>query len=353
MPADQRKPDPGVIQRMLDQPATFGFFQTVRVWRRWLRLRGGAPERHLRFHNSISLSFPPSQVESLRCAAEKGVSITTDTQLEQAWARQALQGVHITPAFMGFLGQHGVLPSHYTDRIAAYERQHHDAGPRAWLDSLSDRALSLFHQAWARHRPECALDDGGTGGFLDMQLALAGAWPAARAADQADAIAHYAGLLRHRPVSAAVMRNVLADYFDIPIELTTFHGDWYPADPPALDDPRCVLGGGAMLGTCTRRCDFLIQLRLGPLTRARYEHFLPGRQGAEALKQWLALFSVPLVRYRIRLVLRAADARPAQMSACRLGVDAILPERGPDLRDRDDLHYEILFPGSVPPRRAS
>lgn len=78
---------------------------------------------------------------------------------------------------LGFLGVHGSLPLHYTETLARHERQTGDGGPRAWLDTLSQRALALFYQAWARYRIECQQDADG-GDFLPLQLALAGAWPA-------------------------------------------------------------------------------------------------------------------------------------------------------------------------------
>lgn len=359
MPADQRRPGVSVIQRLLEQPARFDFFQAVRLWQRWL---GVDPERYLRFHNSLSLGFPPSQIEKQWCEDADGRALTSDVELERARLERSLLYIHITPAFMGFLGQHGVLPAHYTEAVSAYERQYGDPGPRAWLDSLSHRAVSLFYQAWARHRPECGHGDSTAPGFLAMQSALAGAWPASRAAapgPDSAAIARHAALLRQRPVSAAVMHGVLADYFQVPVALHRFIAEWYPSGESALGDSDSILGGGARLGPCCRRCDLLIEIRLGPLNREQYEDFLPRGSGAQALEQWLSLFAVPLVRYRVRLVLQAAAVRPARLAsgdrhtAVRLGVDTVLHTAQLGAADRDDMVYEIVFPGSVLPRRPS
>ena len=42
------------------------------------------------------------------------------------------------------------------------------------------------------------------------------------------------------PRSAAALRQVLADYFDVPVEIEQFVGAWYPVDA----ESQCCLGEG-------------------------------------------------------------------------------------------------------------
>ncbi|MEG1056021.1 MAG: type VI secretion system baseplate subunit TssG, partial [Janthinobacterium sp.] len=253
----------------------------------------------LRLHGSASLSFAPGEIEQL-------------------WLEQEADGhtqVHVRAAMLGFLGVHGSLPLHYTETLARHERQTGDDGPRAWLDTLSQRALALFYQAWARYRIECQMDADG-GDFLPLQLALAGAWPAevAKLTDglPAHVLAHYAALLRHRPVTADVMQAVLAEYFGVPVRLQRFVGAWFrraPQECTLLASANARLGQGGMLGERCRRADLRVRLVLGPLARHVYEDFLPGRPGALALRQMLGLFGLPGMSFEIRLVLRREDVR--------------------------------------------
>ena len=341
LPATQWKPDAGVVARLLADPSGTRFFQAVRLLSAWLIQQGMSQEQVfedcLRLHGSASLSFAPGEIEQL-------------------WLEQEADGhtqVHVRAAMLGFLGVHGSLPLHYTETLARHERQTGDDGPRAWLDTLSQRALALFYQAWARYRIECQMDADG-GDFLPLQLALAGAWPAevAKLTDglPAHVLAHYAALLRHRPVTADVMQAVLAEYFGVPVRLQRFGGAWFrraPQERTLLATAHARLGHGAMLGERCRRADLRVRLMLGPLARRVYEDFLPGRPGALALRQMLALFGLPGVGFEIRLVLRREDVRTCAlgMGAC-LAEDAFLAGKLP-ARDRDDMHYDIRFAGSA------
>ncbi|MGK5078322.1 type VI secretion system baseplate subunit TssG [Janthinobacterium sp. HLX7-2] len=341
LPTAQWKPDAGVVARLLADPSGTDFLQAVRLLSVWLMQQGMSQEQVfrdcLRLHGSASLSFATGEIEKL-------------------WLEPVGDGdrqVHVQAAMTGFLGVHGTLPLHYTEMIARYERQTGDGGPRAWLNTLSHRALALFYQAWARYRIECQADADG-GDFLHLQLALAGAWPAemARQADglPAHVLAHYAALLRHRPVAAEVMQAVLADYFGVPVQLQRFIGTWFrraPQERTLLATGHARLGYGAMLGERCRRADLRVRLILGPLARHVYADFLPGRPGALALRHMLGLFGLPGVSFEIRLVLRREDVR-----TCVLGMGACLTEDAfldgkLSAHDRDDMHYDIRFDGSA------
>lgn len=343
LPAPQWKPDadliPELIVQLLAHPSRFDFFQALQLLSAWLVARGLEPEQvfehGLCLHGSDSLSFAPGQIEHCWLDA--------DGQF------------HVRAAMTGFLGVHGNLPLHYTDTIAHHERQTADTGPRAWLDGLSQRALTLFYRAWARYRIECQGDADG-GDFLPLQLALAGASPGALTqADDAlpaHAIAHYAAVLRHRPVTAEVMQAVLAEYFGVPVQVQRFIGSWVsraPREHTRLADNNAVLGGGAMLGERCRRADLRVRLVLGPLSRAEYDDFLPGHPGALALRQMLGMFGLPGVSFEVRLMLRREEIHGCILGgadhAC-LGQHAFLLSE-PQQLDRDDLHYDIRFEGSA------
>ena len=60
----------------------------------------------------------------------------------------------------------GALPAHYTERIAAHGLYERDDGPRAFLDTFSNRTLSLFYQAWRKYRLELKYQGGAKDGFL-------------------------------------------------------------------------------------------------------------------------------------------------------------------------------------------
>ena len=319
-----------LIARLLAEPQRFDFVQAVRLLLLALGERG-IPERralarHLRFANSLALAFPPSQIEAAAPDAD---------------------GYRLTPSFMGLLGAHGALPLHVTERLLALPQDGQDAqAARAFLDMFSTRMLALWYRAWQKYRVE-HLVAAPRDAFLPLLLALAGVPGGGVFAHDGvpdTALAAFAGLLRRRPVSGAVLGRVLSSHFGVAVRVQEGIGHWDPLAPgeQAVVGANALLGRRALLGERSWRPDLRVRVRLGPLDRARYEHFLPGAPGARALRTLLRLFAVPTLAYDVVLVLRQADLGPAQLDASgrRLGLDSYLLS-APAAADRADLCYEL------------
>jgi len=319
-----------LIARLLAEPQRFDFVQAVRLLLLALGERG-IPERralarHLRFANSLALAFPPSQIEAAAPDAD---------------------GYRLTPSFMGLLGAHGALPLHVTERLLALPQDGQDAqAARAFLDMFSTRMLALWYRAWQKYRVE-HLVAAPRDAFLPLLLALAGVPGGGVFAHDGvpdTALAAFAGLLRRRPVSGAVLGRVLSSHFGVAVRVQEGIGHWDPLAPgeQAVVGTNALLGRRALLGERSWRPDLRVRVRLGPLDRARYEHFLPGAPGARALRTLLRLFAVPTLAYDVVLVLRQADLGPAQLDASgrRLGLDSYLLS-APAAADRADLCYEL------------
>jgi type VI secretion system protein ImpH len=358
MQAPQRRFEPAVIERLFAEPYRFQYFQAVRLIELWLKRHGAAHEgavaNFVRFRNSTRLSFPASEVEAVQAEPRE---IALDSRaLGEALRSATLKYVHVTPAFMGMLGGAGVLPAHYTERIAARMIDDKDDGPRAFLDTFSNRSLALFYEAWRKYRLELKYQIKGRDTFLPLLLSLAGVGQDSlrrRFADGGhggvldESIGHFAGVIRHRPASAAQIGRVLSEYFDVQARVEQFVGSWY--DVPLEQQTRvglanATLGGGAVAGERVWQRDLRLRIVLGPLRLARYESFLPGGKAARALASLLSMMTGVTLEYEVRLVLAGRevegialdDARPTG----RLGWDTFLapPEASPD---RDDVTYEI------------
>lgn len=335
-----------LIARLLAEPQRFEFFQAVHLLLLWLEEQGVPPrlafERHLRFPNSLALAFPASEVEALEQDALPGL---------------AAPQFRLTPGFMGLLGAHGTLPVHYTERIQAWQAAQADAelaqAPRAFLDMFSTRMLALFYGAWRKYRIEHAIL-GPRDAFLPLLLALAGLSPASRAPGvRAQALARYAGLLRQRPASAAVLARVLADHFGVGVAVLEGVGHWdplLPGEQSRLGLAHGLLGQCAVLGARCWRPDLRVRVRIGLLDRGQFERFLPQEAAARALRTLLGLFATPTLSYEIVLVLRRDALGPIQLEGGgrRLGVDSYLLT-GPAMADRADMRYEIRPMAPLPP----
>jgi type VI secretion system protein ImpH len=327
MRTPQRYGHPGVVKRLFRDPQHFGFFQALRVADQWLHLRH--PQRTLegmlRFRHSVSLSFPAGDIAAL-----------------------SLQGrqLHVSPAFMGYLGICGVLPYCYTDTIAAQLQT--DGSGRAFFDTFCHRSLTLLYRAWQQGRVEYRLGANGEQTLLTMQVALAGAVPAGSKEDSAgvdaEVIAHYAALIRQRPASAAVTQHVLSEYFGLPFRVEPLVGGWenIPEAERFTLGPVHTRGPNTILGRRYWRRD-LTRLWIGPLTRADFERFLPDGECTPAMKAMLALFMPAGARLIVRPILRAQDVQPIRLDhRTRLGYGSVLTTR-PTTEDHTGTRYEVRF----------
>lgn len=356
MPGTQRRAQAGLIDRLIAQATRFNFFQAVRLLDLWLRrgtpVHGKTLDNTLRFRNSVSLSFPPSQIETLTLS---GIDATATLEAHR------LRHIHLTPAFMGFLGVNGVLPYDYTATIAAQISFEKNTAGRAFFDCFSQRSMLLFYRAWAKCRVELRGDTDHGGSFLDVQLALAGrqrrrapidasaavnaiATPKAILPDEV--LARYAALIRHRPLQADMLAAVLEEYFGAPFRCQPLVGAWAAlaaANRNALGVRNHVLGRGISLGPRYWRRDAIVRLWVGPLARQEFDSFLAGGSAVEALGAMLSLFALPTVTFEIRPMLRAADLSPITLDGkTRLGCAAVLLTT-PQAADHDATCYHIKF----------
>lgn len=322
---------PRVIEQLLATPQQYCWRQAVRLLLGWLQQQGVPPEtalmHALRFDNSISPTFPASQIEAI--------------SIEEPLGHAALLQVHITPTFMGLLGSHGALPSHYSERLASHQASEHDQAPRAFLDLFSSRALTLFYQAWEKYRIE---QGQARQQFLPQLLALTGHGPATCAEIAPSVIGLYSGLLQQRQLSATVMARILADHFGVPVTVLEATGAMLalaPREQTALGGANALLGQRATLGERCLRPDLAVTVRIGPLNAAQHAQFLPRTNGSVQLAQLLKLFGQPLLQYRIELVLDAGAVRGVtlgRLPESGLGYNTFLCPPA-HTGERDDMHY--------------
>lgn len=356
MPPPQRQQPLAVIARLLEQPHGFGFFQALRLLERWLHESGDAPAsaggpgrlRRLAVRNDLSMAFPPSEI----------VQLQVEGEVQSADGRPSAEGVRrvtLTPAFIGLLGAQGALPRHYTDLFAQRELLHRDASGRAFLDIFLHRATLLFYQAWLKHRLPLQYEADRQKRALPLVLALAGmGLPGTRNRLRAaeggvadDTLAHFAGTLQRRTVSAVTIRQVLHRYFGVPVAVEQFVGRWHtlPAEHQShLGLRNMRFEEGITLGERVWQRNLRLRLRFGPMPRERFLKFLPGGPAALALRELLQMLTGHTLEYEVRLVLRAPDVQGMALnesSPARLGWDSFLCTQ-PEHQDRSDVGYDLL-----------
>ena len=132
------------------------------------------------------------------------------------------------------------------------------------------------------------------------------------------AIMHYAGLLAYRPRGAAGLAAMLADYFQVPVEVCQFQGQWLmldPADQSQLgpENGNCALGVDMVIGERVWDVAGKIRLRLGPLSYEEFVEFLPDRTPVARskafflLSQLARLYVGPTLEFEVQLLLRGVE----------------------------------------------
>lgn len=346
--------DRDLIEELKAEGFSFDFFQAVRLLEQHIAATGDA-EQDLRFATSLALAFPAAEIDSIRClvreeAAYADSSATADGADDSTSDRRWL----MTVSFMGLVGSSGVLPLSYTELLLERRHRYRDRAAHDFLDMFCHRALSLFYQAWRKHHFWIGVESGADDIVGNALLALAGAGFADRRSssepEQSEdrlapaTLRYYAGMLAQKPMSVANLCQLIGDYFEVQAAIDCFAGRWIaipPHEQTALGKQLCNLGCAAILGGRSWDRQTGIRLRLGPLDRRRFNDFLPGGAGAQALCELLRLcigesFAVELVLTASRTGIGPLRLQPDRngMSA-RLGCDAWLLARMPrhDLQD--------------------
>jgi type VI secretion system protein ImpH len=296
-------------QRIFNEPWAFAFFQAVRLMKLLTPERktpgnfGDPAEEAVRFIAHASVSFPASEIQAL----EKRVDAPP------------LMCVN----FMGLFGPVGVLPVHYTqfirDRIRAGDRTLRD-----FLDIFNHRMISLFYRAWEKYRFAVPYERGERDCLTQYLLDFIGLGTPGLEGRQAvsdQSLVLYAGLLAQQPRSAEALRNMLVDYFNVPVEVNQFCGVWRQLDVEtqcSLDDsPRIssLLGVGVVAGDEVWDQQSVVRVRIGPLDVQRYLDFLPTGTAYQPLRALTRFFSRDDLDFELQLVLRREDAPLCELGA--------------------------------------
>lgn len=339
--------DPKLIGPLLDEPYTFDFFRAVQLLEQLRPERAPIGEfadpkdEVVRFRTPTAVGFPASAIQSFEDGTEGSPA-------------------EMTVNFFGLTGPQGVLPLDYSLYVASRVRSR-DSTLKDFLSLFEHRLISLFYRGWAKSRSDNARltenDDTGEksvalhDNWLTEQLSSIIGMSTKGLSEQLtipeESLLYYAGLLALPSRPAAALEEMLADYFDVPCEVEQFVGAWYPLSESAqtsLGDGLSELGGGAVAGDGVWDQQGRVRVRIGPLTRRRYDEFLPGGASHDALRALTRFFGNDQFDFEIQLVL-ARDEAPA----FRLDSDAApLPlgwatwlRTAPLERDPDDALFTL------------
>lgn len=313
MSSPSRRKNSSVVEKLLNAPHAYSFFQAVRILERALQLEsrtmalGG---RSLSARNAIA-GFAPPATEVIRLHTYQTFKFpeteiySIERRLNNGASSQWLMHVN----FMGLTGCMGVLPYHYTELILQRLKQK-DETLIHFLDLFNHRTISLFYQAATKyHLPieyERKKQNSGTKINRDMHtqalLSLVGLGTRGlheRLQIRDESLLFYSGLLTQQIRTANGLKQLLQDYFDIPVKIQEFVGQWQELIPdirtrlgwkgtPKGQNAR--LGQSAMIGHKGWFAQGKIRISLGPLNRDQFYKFAPGTKALRALNDMVRMY---------------------------------------------------------------
>ncbi|MEN6426768.1 MAG: type VI secretion system baseplate subunit TssG [Phycisphaerales bacterium] len=323
-----------VMRTLIDAPYRFDFFQAVR----WLENRsadlprvGESPrprEDAVRFHQNVSLSFPPSSLHGCREQTDgEGTSL-------DLWVN-----------FLGLLGPGGPLPLSVTEYV--YDRLQNNDDPTlaVFLDIFNHRMISLFYRAWARCQQTVSHDRREDDWYADYVGSFVGI--GSRPFHGRDAVSdelklHYSGRLSCQTRNAEGLQAILEDFFGLPVVIEEFVGRWIhltPEDRSRLGGctANSALGVTSIVGSRFWECQHKFRIRMGPMGYAQYEALLPGGKGLRELTAWVRFYVGDELGWETQFVLDRREVPAVSLGRSgRLGWSCWLSARPPQ-KDPDDL----------------
>jgi type VI secretion system protein ImpH len=312
MSPENRRKNTSLVASLLRNPHAYSFFQAVRILERagQLENRAASLGRRMGAAGTVGGFSPPSQElvrfkanQSFRFPESEIHAIERDSQNPQSrrW--------NLRVTFMGLTGSMGVMPFHYTELILQRIKLQDEALVR-FLDLFNHRTISLFYRAATKYRlplqyerakvaPEPARKiDLHTQALLSL-VGIGTKHLQNRLQIRDESLLFYAGLFAQQLRSASGLKQILADYFGVPVQIREFVGQWEELMPDArsrLSTRAAPKGQNVQLGRSLvfgRKAWFAqgkIRICLGPLNREQFYRFAPGTRSLKALNEMVRLY---------------------------------------------------------------
>jgi type VI secretion system protein ImpH len=367
-----------LVDHLFAEGYAYDFFQAVRILEkldpeRTSIGRIGPPGKEaVRFRALQSLTFPPSQIFEI----EKPPKVPLPV---------------MTVAFMGLTGPSGALPRHYTEKIMRLRREADGSEKyalRDWFDLFNHRLISLFYRAWEKYRFYITYERQHYNGaawreairqeadpFTQSLFSLIGlgspslrdrlrvsCWEKKDGEKQERVLAqvddlvllHFSGFLAHQTRGPVNLEALLLDYFQLPLEVQQFQGQWLRLDPENQSrlggDSDCRLGVNVVAGERVWDVQGKFRIKMGPLSYGQFTELLPDRAPVPERKMFfllahlVRLYVGPEFDFDVQLVLRRSEIPLCQLAdsagfSPRLGWNTWLSSE-PFQKDAEEAVFE-------------
>ena len=325
-----------LYQALRERPQQFTFFETLRrvecAFPASPRLgHSTKPEQDpLRLGHTATLEFAPREIDRF------------DPPGENRPAR--LQGL-----FLGLFGPNAPMPLHLTEYAIDRQRNGNDSTLLAFADIFHHRMLSLFYRAWADAQPTVQLDRPDEDRFRTYVGSLVGM--ATPHLDGRDALPDryklfFAGRLLPQARNAEGLRSFIKHFFGVAVEVIEFVAEWMRLPEDAhlrMGVGMAGMGRTAVMGEYVRGAQQRFRLRLGPLSQAQFNRFLPGGEALEQLDAAIKTYLGDEMHWDVQMVLKKEDVPRVRLGqAGRMGLSTWMG----NYRKNTDADEVVLNPGA-------
>jgi len=249
----------------------------------------------VRIRPSVSLAFPPGEIESFRIRDDDAPP-------------------RLTTTFLGLYGAHSPLPNYYAEEILHRADDEEDHPVRAFFDIFNHRLLSLFYRGLVRYRGYLLFDGAGGDEFSWRLFALIGLGTegvVAASGLSGPRLLRFAGLWCQKPRSATAVAAILSVYLDCPsVRVEECVTRWVYLDAEQrsqLGANACRLGEDATIGDRVADRSGKFRIAVGPVDYDVFRRFLPDGDMMQTLRRLVPLAAGDWLDYDVKIILRRDD----------------------------------------------
>jgi len=324
-----RRKNTSVISKLAETPYEFPFLQAVRLLERSAALDNNdskSNKEKYSFNKHPVALFTPPNTEAIRFRTNHALNFSSSEISKINKISKYKNKWELSVNFMGLTGAQGVLPYHYTEMILKRLKMKDESLSR-FLDLFNHRTISLFYQASSKYKlpieyerkklnpPKTKNRDDHSQVLLSL-IGLGTENLNDRLYIRDESLFYYSGLLSQQVKTTSGLKQILRNYFNIPVEINEFVGQWQELIEdvrtrlPGKENPNGqnnCLGRSVMLGRKGWFAQGKINIVLGPLTKEQLKIFSPGTKALKALNEIVQIYAGMEYSYDFIIKVKRSD----------------------------------------------
>lgn len=328
MSSTSRRKNTSVITRLTEEPYNVSFLQAVRLLERSSVLGDKSDKQKYSFNKQPVALFSPPSTEAIRFSTSNVLHFSS-SEISKISLSNNIKGNRkwdMSVNFIGLTGAQGVLPYHYTEMILKRLKMK-DKSLLDFLNLFNHRTVSLFYQASNKYKlpieyerkklnPPKTKTRNDHSQILLSLIGLGTKNLNDRLYIHDESLFYYSGLLSQQVKTTSGLKQILRNYFKIPVEINEFVGQWQELIEdvrtrlPGKENPKGqnnCLGRSVMLGRKGWFAQGKINIILGPLTKEQLKIFSPGTKALKALNEIVQIYAGMEYSYDFIIKVKRSD----------------------------------------------